>query len=54
MWTDLDELRGRLDTIDEGVITLLSEGARIVDQAAAVQQERKISVYIPACEASNI
>jgi chorismate mutase-like protein len=50
----LDELRGRLDAIDERVIALLSERAHIVDQVAAVKQQHNIPVYIPAREASII
>ena len=34
---ELDELRGRLDAIDERVIALLSERAHIVDQVASGQ-----------------
>jgi chorismate mutase-like protein len=50
----LDELRGRLDAIDERVIALLSERAHIVDQVAAVKRQHNIPVYIPAREASII
>ena len=51
---ELDELRGRLDAIDERVIALLSERAYIVDQVATVKQQHNIPVYIPVREASII
>jgi chorismate mutase-like protein len=51
---ELDELRGRLDAIDERVIALLSERAHIVDQVAAIKHQRNIPIYIPTREASII
>jgi chorismate mutase/prephenate dehydratase len=51
---ELEELRQRLDTIDEQVVALLSERARIVDQVVAVKHQHNIPIYIPAREASII
>lgn len=50
----LNELRERLDAIDEQVLSLLSERARVVVQVAAFKQQHNLPVYIPEREASII
>jgi chorismate mutase-like protein len=47
----LDELRKRLDTIDERVMALLSERAQVVVQVAAFKLQHNLPVYIPEREA---
>ena len=50
----LDELRERLDILDEQVIALLSERAKVVSQVADFKRQHNIPIYIPEREASII
>lgn len=47
---DLDSLRKRLDALDEQIITLLSERARVVERVAHFKKQRDIPVHIPERE----
>ena len=51
---ELDELRNRLDAIDDRVVALLSERAHIVAHVAEVKQQHHLPIYIPEREASII
>jgi chorismate mutase/prephenate dehydratase len=51
---ELDELRNRLDAIDDRVVALLSERAHVVAHVAEVKQEHHLPIYIPEREASII
>jgi chorismate mutase-like protein len=46
----LNELRERLDTIDEQVVSLLSERAQVVVQVAAFKLQHNLPVYMPERE----
>lgn len=50
----LDELRERLDIIDEQMMALLSERATVVHKVADFKRHHNIPVYIPEREASII
>lgn len=50
----LNELRKRLDAIDEQMLSLLSERAQVVVRVAAFKQQHDLPVYIPEREASII
>jgi chorismate mutase-like protein len=50
----LDELRERLDIIDEQMMLLLSERAKVVSIVADFKQHHSIPIYIPEREASII
>ena len=50
----LDELRERLDIIDEQMMALLSERAKVVNKVADFKRHHNIPVYIPEREASII
>jgi len=50
----LDELRERLDIIDEQMMSLLSERAKVVRKVADFKRHHNIPVYIPEREASII
>ena len=50
----LDELRERLDILDEQMMTLLSERAKVVNRVADFKRHHNIPVYIPEREASII
>jgi chorismate mutase/prephenate dehydratase len=48
----LDILRERLDIIDEQILSLLSERAKVVTTVANFKRHHNIPVYIPEREAS--
>lgn len=48
----LDILRERLDIIDEQILSLLSERAKVVMKVANFKRHHNIPVYIPEREAS--
>ena len=50
----LDELRERLDIIDEQMLLLLSERAKVVSHVADFKRQHNLPVYIPEREASII
>ena len=50
----LNELRKRLDAIDEQMMSLLSERAQVVMQVAIFKRQHNLPVYIPEREASII
>jgi len=50
----LDELRERLDILDEQMMALLSERAKVVHKVADFKRYHNIPVYIPEREASLI
>ena len=50
----LDELRERLDILDEQMMSLLSERAKVVSHVADFKRRHNIPVYIPEREASII
>jgi chorismate mutase/prephenate dehydratase len=51
---ELDELRARLDAIDEQMMSLLSERAKVVMQVAGVKRQHHLPVYIPEREAAIV
>jgi len=50
----LDELRERLDILDEQMMSLLSERAKVVSHVADFKRHHNIPVYVPEREASII
>ena len=50
----LDELRERLDILDEQMMALLSERAKVVHKVADFKRHHNIPVHIPEREASII
>jgi chorismate mutase/prephenate dehydratase len=50
----LDELRERLDTIDERIMTLLSKRAQVVVQVADFKRQYNLPIHIPERELSII
>ena len=48
---NLDDLRRRLDTIDEQLLSLLAERAQVILQVAAYKRQHDIPVYVPEREA---
>lgn len=50
----LDELRERLDILDEQVMSLLSERAKVVTKVADFKRHHNLPIYIPEREASLI
>ena len=50
----LDALRDRLDIIDERILSLLSERAKVIVQVADFKRHHNIPVYVPEREASII
>ena len=50
----LDELRERLDIIDEQIMSLLSERAKVVMKVADFKRHHNIPIYVPEREASLI
>ena len=50
----LDELRERLDIIDEQIMSLLSERAKVVMKVADFKRHHNIPIYIPEREAAII
>jgi len=50
----LDELRERLDILDEQMMALLSERAKVVHTVADFKRHHNIPVYIPEREAAII
>jgi chorismate mutase-like protein len=50
----LDTLRDRLDIIDERILSLLSERAKIIIQVADFKQHHDIPIYVPEREVSII
>jgi chorismate mutase/prephenate dehydratase len=48
---ELDELRNRLDAIDDRVVALLSERAYVVAHVAEVKRQHHLPIYIPEREA---
>lgn len=53
-FVNLDELRQRLDVIDERLVTLLSQRARVIRQVADFKWQHNLPVYIPEREAAII
>ena len=51
---DLNALRTRLDALDEQIITLLSERARVIERVAHFKQQHNLPVHIPAREVAII
>ena len=50
----LDELRERLDLMDEQILSLLSERAKVVMQVADFKRHHNMPIYIPEREAAII
>ena len=50
----LDALRDRLDIIDERILSLLSERAKIIMQVADFKRHHSIPIYVPEREVSII
>ena len=50
----LDKLRERLDILDEQMMSLLSERAKIVAKVADFKRHHNLPIYIPEREASLI
>ena len=50
----LDELRERLDILDEQMMSLLSERAKVVSKVADFKRYHNIPIYIPERETSII
>jgi chorismate mutase/prephenate dehydratase len=50
----LDALRERLDSIDEQIMSLLSERAKVIIKVANFKRHHHIPIYIPEREASII
>jgi chorismate mutase/prephenate dehydratase len=48
----LEGLRERLDALDEQILALLSERARVVVQVAHFKRQHNLPIHIPAREAS--
>ena len=51
---DLDSLRKRLDALDEQIITLLSERARVIERVAHFKQQHHLPVHVPEREVAMI
>jgi chorismate mutase / prephenate dehydratase len=50
----LDALRDRLDIIDERILSLLSERAKVIVQVANFKRHHNIPIYVPEREVSII
>lgn len=50
----LDALRARLDILDEQIVALLSERAKVITQVADFKRLHNIPIYIPERETSLI
>jgi chorismate mutase/prephenate dehydratase len=50
----LDELRERLDHIDERILRLLSERAQVVEEVAHFKRHHNLPVHIPDREAAIV
>jgi len=50
----LDALRDRLDIIDERILSLLSERAKVIMQVADFKRHHNIPIYVPEREVSII
>ena len=50
----LDALRDRLDIIDERILSLLSERAKVIVQVADFKRHHNIPIYVPEREVSII
>jgi chorismate mutase / prephenate dehydratase len=50
----LDALRDQLDILDERILSLLSERAKIIMQVADFKRRHNIPIYVPAREVSII
>jgi chorismate mutase-like protein len=50
----LDALREQLDSIDERILSLLSERAEVIMQVADFKRHHNMPVYVPEREASII
>jgi chorismate mutase / prephenate dehydratase len=50
----LETLRERLDIIDEQILSLLSERAKVIMQVADFKRHHNIPIYVPEREASII
>ena len=50
----LDTMRDRLDSIDEGILSLLSERAKVIMQVADFKRHHHIPIYVPERELSII
>ena len=51
---ELDTLRDRLDSIDERILSLLSERAKVIMQVADFKRHHHIPIYVPERELSII
>jgi chorismate mutase/prephenate dehydratase len=51
---ELDTLRDRLDIIDERILSLLSERAKVIMQVADFKRHHHIPIYVPERELSII
>jgi chorismate mutase/prephenate dehydratase len=47
---NLDELRKRLDTIDERLVSLLSQRAQVIQEVADFKWQHHLPVYLPERE----
>ena len=50
----LEELRDRLDVIDERMLMLLSERAQVVKDVARFKRDHNLPIHVPAREAAII
>lgn len=50
----LDELRERLDILDEQIISYLAERAKVIAKVADFKRHHDIPIYIPARETSIV
>ncbi len=50
----LSELRERLDAVDDQIIALLSERARMIVQVADFKRRHNLPIYIPEREAAIV
>jgi len=50
----LDALRDRLDIIDEQILSLLSERAKVIMQVADFKRHHNIPIYVPEREVAII
>ena len=51
---ELDALRDRLDTIDERILSLLSERAKVIMQVADFKRHHNLPIHVPERELSII
>jgi len=51
---ELDALRDRLDILDERILSLLSERAKVIIQVADFKRQHNMPIYVPEREGSII